>query len=110
MADKVPTPIPADEEILARIRRDYAPYDTLPAFDEGYAAYHTNGAYRRNPYEAERAGETRREALTREVSGQAWDRGANAAMLYAQAQHFLADPPPPYPQPAWLQRIIRGEG
>ena len=43
---------------------EYAPYNTLPAFDEGITAY-MEGNYK-NPYD--------------DVAGQAWDRGLEYAM------------------------------
>jgi hypothetical protein len=63
------------EAILARIRYEHRPYDTLPEWEEGYRAYQIDGAHRRNPHEGYKA--------------QAWDRGANAAMLYARALAHL---------------------
>src|SRR5712664_2906199 len=51
------------EAILARIRHQYRPYDTMPEFQEGFDAYCTVGAFRSDPYEG--------------VKAQAWDRGAN---------------------------------
>jgi hypothetical protein len=52
------------EAILARIRHQYRPYDTMPEFDEGFAEYQKSGPRRRDPYDG--------------VKAQAWDRGANA--------------------------------
>jgi hypothetical protein len=57
------------QDILTEIVADYAPYETLAAFGEGFVAYQ-HGTYR-NPYEG--------------LNAQAWDRGANAAMRYARA-------------------------
>ena len=80
------------DEILARIIGQYGMYATMAAFQEGYRAYQIDGAHRRNPYSAAPAGE---EALAaacqRGVNGQAWDRGANAAMLYQRAMTFRAE-------------------
>jgi hypothetical protein len=85
-------------EILAHICHQYRPYDTLPAFQEGFEA--APGS--RSPYEE--AG-----TLGQSVSGQAWDRGANAAMLYARALAFLdvALEKPDPASPGWLQRLLR---
>jgi hypothetical protein len=79
----------SEQEILAAIRYEYRPYDTLPAFDEGFAAYQTSGALRRHPYDDAPAGETPIEACRRSVAGQAYDRGANAAMWLWQAQQRM---------------------
>ena len=62
--------------ILAEIRHLYRPYDTMPAFDEGFADYQA-GIYQ-NPYDND-------ETLRGQVNGQAWDRGANTAMRYNAA-------------------------
>jgi hypothetical protein len=48
--------------------QDYAPYHTLPGFDEGITA-HMEGQYE-NPYTDPRDG----------VKAQAWDRGSEYAM------------------------------
>jgi hypothetical protein len=42
--------IQSDAEFLAQIVAKYQPYDTLPAFGEGFAAYQRDGAFRVNPY------------------------------------------------------------
>jgi hypothetical protein len=63
------------EAILARIRHQYRPYDTMPEFQEGFDAYQKRGAFRDDPYDG--------------VKAQAWDRGANAAMLCARAMAHL---------------------
>jgi hypothetical protein len=82
------------EAILARIRHEYRPYDTMPEFQEGFRAYQLDGAHRRDPYDG--------------VKGQAWDRGANAAMLYARAMaHLDADPVKAAAEPGWLARLLR---
>jgi hypothetical protein len=64
-----------NDAILEYIRSQYRPYDSMPEFSEGMKAYHLDGAHRRNPYDG--------------VAAQAWDRGANAAMLYARALAHL---------------------
>jgi hypothetical protein len=53
---------------FAALRREYRPYDQLPAFNEGLAAY-TSHTYR-NPYDG--------------VSAQAWDRGLECAMRWTR--------------------------
>jgi hypothetical protein len=87
------------DEILARIKAQYRPYDTLPAFEEGFTAYQASGPLRRNPYDND-AG----------YKAQAWDRGANAAMLYARALAHLDavtdDAEANTPAPGWLERLI----
>ncbi len=62
--------------ILAEIRHLYRPYDTLPAFDEGFADYQA-GIYQ-NRYEDDKTPRG-------QVNAQAWDRGANTAMRYNAA-------------------------
>jgi hypothetical protein len=83
------------EAILARIRHQYRPYDTMPEFEEGYLAYHLDGAHRRNLYENVRA--------------QAFDRGANAAMLYARAMAHLDAHKEDVEKsgPGWLATLLR---
>jgi hypothetical protein len=66
---------PTPEAILAYIKAQYRPYDTMPEFKEGFDAYQAKGAHRRDPYDG--------------VKAQAWDRGANTAMLYARALAHL---------------------
>jgi hypothetical protein len=51
----------------------------MPEFQEGFDAYQKRGAFRDDPYDG--------------VKAQAWDRGANAAMLYARALAHLARRP-----------------
>jgi hypothetical protein len=105
------------ETILARIVREYRPYDALPAFGEGFTAYQA-APWRNNPYDKApgrlpgREGESHGQALLREVDAQAWDRGANAAMLYARALAHLDSHPeiaetPPAGEPGWLVRLLR---
>ena len=66
------------EARLVEIRADYRPYDTLPAFDQGFADYQNR--VRANPYDGLLApGDG--------LKAQAWDRGAHAAMRY---NRFLA--------------------
>jgi hypothetical protein len=87
------------EAILARIKAQYRPYDTLPEFQEGFDAYRQQGAYRRDPYESE-AG----------YKAQAWARGANAAMLYQRALEHLDKCEKldgAAPDPGWLARLIQ---
>jgi hypothetical protein len=63
-----------NNELLAQICNDYRPYDSLPAFTEGYNDY--EAGKHRNPYEGD---------VSKGVQAQAWDRGANAAMRYRRA-------------------------
>jgi len=68
--------ITTNGELLLQICSDYAPYDTLPAFTEGFNDYE-RGVHR-NPYDGLQGGRS-------QVVAQAWDRGANAAMRYRRA-------------------------
>ena len=63
----------SEQEILAAIRHEYRPYDTMPEFDEGLADYRAR----------------RRDKEYDGVAGQAYDRGANAAMWLWQAQQRM---------------------
>jgi hypothetical protein len=84
------------EAILARIRHQYRPYDTMPEFQEGFDAYQKKGALRNDPYDG--------------VKAQAWDRGANAAMLYARALAQLDAHKEDVEKagPGWLADLIHG--
>ena len=86
-----------NDAIMARIFAAYRPYDTHPAFREGYRAYQLDGVFRRNPHDG--------------VAAQAWERGASAAMLYRRALAHLdavpADAAPETASPGWLSRLIR---
>jgi hypothetical protein len=84
------------EAILATIKAQYRPYDTLPEFEEGFRAYQLDGAHRLNPH-------------CSTVAGQAWDRGANAAMLLARALAHLDRQKDDVEKagPGWLARLLR---
>jgi hypothetical protein len=84
------------ESILARICAEYRPYDAMPSFREGFDAYGKDGAHRLNPYGSD-------------VDGQAWDRGANAAMFYARAMQHLETNKEDVEKagPGWLSRLLR---
>jgi hypothetical protein len=88
------------DAILIRVFAEYAPYNTMPAFTEGYRAYQLDGQCRRNPHT--------------DVAAQAWDRGASSAMLYQRAlAHLDAHPADRVPETAsegWLARLIRNGG
>ena len=74
------------EARLVEIRADYRPYDTLPAFDQGFADYQNR--LRVNPYDGLRGpGDG--------LKAQAWDRGANAAMRYNRFLNGLEKPEMP---------------
>jgi hypothetical protein len=76
----------ANEARLVEIRADYRPYDTLPAFDQGFADYQNR--IRANPYDGLRGpGDG--------LKAQAWDRGANAAMQYNRFLNRLEKPEVP---------------
>ena len=64
---------------LADLRQEYRPYDTLPAFHQGFAAY---GQYQsKNPYDGR---------PEKSVDAQAWDRGLECAQRWArEADHDL---------------------
>jgi hypothetical protein len=81
--------------ILAYVKAQYRPYDTLPEFEEGFEAYGHDGPHRRNPHDGCKA--------------QAWDRGANAAMLFARAMAHLADHPEEAEKagPGWLAQLLK---
>jgi hypothetical protein len=63
----------SEQEILVVIRHEYRPYDTMPEFDEGFADYQAR----------------RRDKAYDGVAGQAYDRGANAALWLWQAQQRM---------------------
>jgi hypothetical protein len=86
------------EAILAYIKAQYRPYDTLPEFKEGLRAYQFDGPHRRDPYEDE-AG----------YKSQAWARGANTAMLYARALAHLDAHKEDVEKagPGWLATLLR---
>jgi hypothetical protein len=83
------------EAILARIRHEYRPYDTMAEFQEGFDAYRQDGPHRLDPYDG--------------VKAQAWDRGANAAMLYARAMAHLDAHKEDVEKsgPGWLATLLR---
>jgi hypothetical protein len=54
---------------LAELRHEYRPYDTLPAFDEGFRDYQS-GLFLRNPYDG---------CPRKGVEAQDWDPGAECA-------------------------------
>jgi hypothetical protein len=83
------------EAILAFIRHQFRPYDSMPEFEEGFRAYQLDGPHRRDPYEG--------------VKAQAWDRGANAAMLYARALAHLDAHKEDVEKagPGWLATLLR---
>jgi hypothetical protein len=82
------------EAILAYIKAAYRPYDSMKEFDEGFAEYQKSGPRRRDPYDG--------------VKAQAWDRGANAAMLYQRAlAHLDAQPVEAAAEPGWLARLLK---
>jgi hypothetical protein len=83
------------EAILARITAEYRPYDTMPEFQEGFDADQKDGAFRRDPYDG--------------VKAQAWDRGANTAMLYARALAHLDAHREDVEKagPGWLAKLLR---
>ncbi len=89
----------SNDAILKRIFEEYRPYNTYLAFREGYRAYQDlRYGCGSNPY-----GDT--------AEGQAWDRGANAAMLYQRALAHLdahpKDAADTSDRPGWLESLIR---
>jgi hypothetical protein len=86
----------SNDAILKRIFEEHRPYNTYLAFREGYRTYQINGAAVGNPYDADG------------VEAQAWDRGANAAMLYQRAlAHLDAVPADAVAGPGWLVRLLQ---
>jgi hypothetical protein len=91
------------DAILKRIVEAYRPYNTYVAFKEGYRTYQLSGSVSGNPYDGD------------SVDAQAWDRGANAAMLYGRALAHLADHPEQVDSstsaqkagPGWLATLLR---
>jgi hypothetical protein len=84
------------EAILARIKHEFRPYDTMPEFDEGFAAETKDGWRRKEKY-------------TDGVKGQAWDRGTSTAVLYKRALAGLDKlPASEKAGPGWLARILSG--
>jgi hypothetical protein len=83
------------EAVLARIRHEYRPYDSMPEFDEGFRAYGTHRFSHRDPYDG--------------VKAHAWDRGANAAMLYERALAHLDAHKEDVEKagPGWLATLLR---
>jgi hypothetical protein len=94
--DKDLTPA-TPECVLARIKQEYRPFDMMPEFQEGFDAWQKTSAFRPDPYDGG-------------VKTQAWDRGANAAMLYARAlAHLKATrDKPDEAEPGWLFRLLTG--
>jgi hypothetical protein len=60
---------------LADLRQEYQPYDSLPAFHQGFAAYSVGQYQHKNPYD------DRRE---KSVDAKAWDRGLECAQRWAK--------------------------
>jgi hypothetical protein len=94
--DKDLTPATPDA-ILARVRAHYRPYDSMPEFEEGFAAHAT--LQYRNPYPSS-------------VAAQAWDRGLDAAARYAIALAHLETHKEDIEKagPGWLSRLLRTGG
>jgi hypothetical protein len=81
------------EAILARLRYEFRPYDTLPAFGEGFAAH--AGRQWHNPYPSS-------------VEAQAWDRGLQTAVFCERALAGLdAMPAGDKTGPGWLSKFLR---
>jgi hypothetical protein len=60
---------------LAELRQEYRPYDTLPAFHQGFAAYGQQQYEVRNPYA---------DQPHNSVDAIAWDRGRECAERWAR--------------------------
>jgi hypothetical protein len=81
------------EAILARLRYEFRPYDSLPAFDEGFAAHAARQWH--NPYPSS-------------VEAQAWDRGLQTAVFYERALAGLDKlPAGEKAGPGWLSKFLR---
>ena len=76
MIDAMITLRMSEQDIRAAICNEYRPYHTLPEFQEGFADYQAR----------------RRDKDYDGVAGQAYDRGANAAMWLWQAQQRMKPP------------------
>jgi hypothetical protein len=83
------------EAILAFIRHQFRPYDSMPEFEEGFQACRRDGALRADKYDG--------------VAGQAYDRGGLAAVQYKRAVEYLASCPDDVERagPGWLSRLLR---
>lgn len=64
----------SEQDILTAIVKQYEPYDQIPEFGEGFADYQAR-PLRNKDYDG--------------VAGQAYDRGANAAMWLWHAQQRM---------------------
>jgi hypothetical protein len=64
----------SEQDILTAICKQYEPYDTIPQFGEGFVDYQAR-RLRNKDFDG--------------VAGQAYDRGANAAMWLWQAQQRM---------------------
>jgi hypothetical protein len=84
------------EAILAYLKAQYRPYDTLPEFQEGFDAYQKVGPHRCSRYDDG-------------YKAQAWDRGANVAMQYQRALAHRAITPTEADEaePGWLVKLLR---
>jgi hypothetical protein len=72
--------VKSTDQILTAIVKEYAPYDTLAGFGEGFAARQRRNFS--NPYDGRMDGMGQAQA-------QAFDRGLEAASRYARAQAGL---------------------
>jgi hypothetical protein len=63
----------SEQDILTAIVKQYEPYDSIPEFGEGFVDCQAR----------------RRDKNYDGVAGQAYDRGANAAMLFWHAQQRM---------------------
>jgi hypothetical protein len=83
------------EAILARLRYEYRLYDTMREFQEGFDACQKH-RFARDPYDDG-------------VKAEAWDRGANCAMLYARALAHLDTHKEDVEKagPGWLATLLR---
>jgi hypothetical protein len=70
---------------------EYAPYDAMPEFQEGFAARRERRY--RNPYQG--------------VPAQAWDRGLDAAARYASGADPRRLKSEPAAEPGWLGRLTK---
>jgi hypothetical protein len=90
------------EAILEFIRAQYRPYDSMLEFQQGFDAYGQAGVFLRNPYD-----DTVEPGVG--LKAQAWDRGANTAMLYARALAHLDAHKDDVEKagPGWLAQLLR---
>jgi hypothetical protein len=69
---------------LATLRNEYRPYDQLPEFDQGFAAYAAGNFA--NPYDRNLRYYMPEPEQSKDVAAQAWDRGQECAFRWKREQ------------------------